>query len=177
MIKKLGKWADAELYLTKHFKKGYSVKPKLKFYHKEMSTDVTLFTDEELKNTNGVYLCFLERDKSINEYLIIDNQLDFLYHLPYNSENRSSDTIKNDNGMYCIETFKLKPVNLNEAFDTVWDNLPNNDEDYISPELIAKASMKAMQALIISQPKISPKFAAKQAVEYANELIKILSTV
>jgi len=79
--------------------------------------------------------------------------------------------------MYCIETFKLKNVNLNDAFDKVWDNLPNNDEDYINPELIAKASMKAMQALIISQPKISPKFAAKQAVEYANELIKILSAV
>ena len=177
MIKKIGKWSDAELYLTKHFKKGYSVKPKLKFYSKEMSTDVTLFTEEELKDKNGVYLCFLERDKSINEYLIIDNQLDFLYHLPYSSEYKSIYTIKNDMGMYCVEVFKLKDINSNEAFDKVWDNFPNNydDNDYISPELLAKASMKAMQALIISQPKISPKFAAKQAVEYANELMKILS--
>ena len=177
MIKKIGKWADAEMYLTNYFKKGHSIKPKLKFYHKDMITDVTLFTDEELKDFKGVYLCFLERDKSTNEYFIQDNQLEKLYHLPYNSEYRSSNAIKNEKGMYCIETFNLQTVNLNEAFDKVWDNLPNNydDNDYISPELLAKASMKAMQALIISQPKISPKFAAKQAVEYANELMKILS--
>ena len=95
--------------------------------------------------------------------------------MPYNNEYRSSNAIKNDKGMYCIETFNLQTVNLNEDFDKVWDNLPEMDTYYISPELIAKASMKAMQALIISQPKISPKFAAKQAVEYANELMKILS--
>jgi hypothetical protein len=32
-----------------------------------------------------------------------------------------------------------------------------------------------IKKIVISQPKISPKFAAKQAVEYANELMKILS--
>ena len=177
MIKKIGKWADAEMYLTNYFNKGYSIKPKLKFYSKEMCTDVTLFTDEELKDFKGVYLCFLERDKSTNEYYIEENNLEKLYHLPYNNEYRSSNAIKNDKGMYCIETFNLQTVNLNEDFDKVWDNLPEMDTYYISPELIAKASMKAMQALIISQPKISPKFAAKQAVEYANELIKTLSSL
>ena len=121
MIKNLGKWADAEMYLTNYFKKGHSIKPKLKFYHKDMITDVTLFTDEELKDFKGVYLCFLERDKSTNEYFIQDNQLEKLYHLPYNSEYRSSNAIKNDKGMYCIETFNLQTVNLNEAFDKVFD--------------------------------------------------------
>ena len=172
MIKKIGKWADAEMYLTNYFKKGYSIKPKLKFYSKEMCTDVTLFTDEELKDFKGVYLCFLERDKSTNEYLIHDDQLEYLYHLPFDNENRSSDTLKNDKGMYMIETFKLQNVSINNPFDNFVDT-----NTYTSPDLIAKVSMKAMQALIISQPKISPKFAAKQAVEYANELIKTLSSL